>query len=369
MKKFRYGSLLMLSTLQFEGHFREYFVQNSKKVVALYTLPRAGDVNNFVEFYKNGKLIGKKELYSPKNIFLSYAFIYVHYIRILFKYFSREEKIYFLNFVPLFFFGNSIIRLLKDIEFIYWIGDYWPMNNFPIPFFRRLMHFYHDHTKYSLYLSNRINERMNYGNIVNNFYKKTLMWGTYSGKELSREKIKNTVTLIFIGVLVESQGIDQLISVVAKNKNIKLKIIGSGDKLLVNKYKKLIRQFNIEKRVLFPNTFLYGNDLLKHINESHIGIALYTVDPDSVTYYADPAKIKQYTEIGLPVIMTDAAQISTYIKKFRAGKIVERSIDSISKAITEIVKDYPLYILGVRNFNKHFNYKTLYKNAFKFLED
>lgn len=35
-KVFRYGNILLLSTLQFEGHFREHFVANSKKEMVEY---------------------------------------------------------------------------------------------------------------------------------------------------------------------------------------------------------------------------------------------------------------------------------------------------------------------------------------------
>lgn len=364
----RYGNILTLATLQFNGHCLQYLIENSEKLAAFYILPRNGKVKNFVEFYVNSKLLEKRDLDSPKNIFLAYIFFYIQYLQILFKYFSSKEKVYFFNTLPVFFFFNSIVKLFRNMEIVYWVQDYWPMNDLSIRIFRRLMHHYHDHTRITIYLTDRINRKMN-GRILSEKNKKTVMWGVDSKNVNYKRFPKKTIWLCFIGVMAQWQNIDFLLSLPAQNKNVNLKLIGSGDLLLVNKYKKMINEFKIQDRVYFPNEYYYGKQLLDQIKGCQIGIVLYEKNPNVATYFADPSKVKQYAEFGLPIIMTDAAEIAKYIKNFKAGIIVDKDIKSIDKAILDIKNNYQKYIDGLKKFNENFDYRTYYQKAFKFLEE
>ncbi len=366
--KYTYGNILQTSTLQFDGHIREYFVKHSKRVVAFYILPRGGNVRNFIEVYEYGRLIKKISVYSPRNIFLAYMSYYVQYIYILFIHFPRNETVCFINHLPIFFFFNSIVRSFRKLEIIYWVADYWPMNTLIIRIFRRLMRFYHDRSCYTLYVSDRINKVMNKGKICNSNHKKTVMLGIRPPKLTVKKKVKKTIRLCFIGVLIQSQGVDVLLKVLTHNKNIHLTLIGTGDPALVQEYKNFVKKNHIEKQVIFPNTFLYGDDLYKAVKQCDVGIALYRVDPNSVTFYADPAKIKQYAEFGLPVIMTDAADIASYIDTFHAGIVVKQDVQSVLSAIEQLRKKYNFYLSGLQKFNEHFNYQAYFKGKFSFLE-
>ncbi len=241
------------------------------------------------------------------------------------------------------------------------------MNVPSINFFRWFMYYYHKRLKYTIYVSDRINKVMNSGKLLNQENKHTVMLGINPPK-IEKRKLKNSITLCFIGVIVESQGVDLLLSTVAKNKNLNLRIIGTGREELVQKYKKLITTLGLENRVYFPNKFIYGNELSKEIKNCHAGIVLYEENKNTVTYFADPAKIKQYAEFGLPVIMTRASEITDYIERFKAGIIVQRNEKSVSKAISEMMESYPDYLEGIKRFNKYFDYKSYYAKAFRFLE-
>lgn len=368
MKKWRFGNILQTSTAQFDGHIRDYFVKNSKRVVALYILPRSGSVRNFIEVYERGKLKKRIELFSPKNVIVAYITYYFQYLFILFRIFPRREKIYFVNHLPIFFFFNSIIRIFRKIEIIYWIADYWPMTSLSIKIFRFLIYFYHARSQKTLYMSDRINKKMN-GIILSSVNKKTVMLGIDPQKISNSRKIDSKIKLCFVGVLIESQGIDILLSVVAKNSNVTLNIIGTGEKELVEKYRKLIEKYNISSRVYFPNSFLYGEDLRRSIQDCYVGMALYRVDKNTATYYADPSKIKQYAELGLPIIMTKAAEVSRYIERFHAGIVVERDVKSVNTAIEKIRRNYSYYLSGLVKFNNYFEYERYYNKAFQFLEN
>lgn len=130
----------------------------------------------------------------------------------------------------------------------------------------------------------------------------------------------------------------------------------------------ILKKNRLERRVFFPQRSYYGKELQKEISDCHIGIALYDIGPGNGTYYADPAKIKTYTQYDLPVIMTDAAQVADYISKFKAGIIVPPEVGPIGIAITTMAKHYTLYVRGVRAFNQYFNYRTYYREKFHFLK-
>lgn len=364
----RYKSIFTLATLQFDGHVTEYFRENTETLVALYLLPRGGSTKNFVEYYEKGTLIERREFYSPKHLIPAYICYYLEFLYILIRYFPPRKNFYFINFQPIFFFFRPIIRLFWGIEYVYWVGDYWPMNVLSIRIFRFLMHYFHDRTPYTLYLSDRINKAMNYGRIIERPGKSTIMWGTKPPRLYKKIRPTNADTLCFIGVLAQWQGIDALLSVVAQNPRMRLKLIGTGKPSLMATYKKQIAKYAIADRVFFPNKFYYGLELKKIINDCDIGIALYDVNPNSVSYYADPAKIKQYAEFGLPIIMTDAADIARYVAKFNAGIIVERDHVEIAHAVKKIKDQYPLFQNGVKKFNDFFHYREYYSRKLSFLE-
>lgn len=366
---YKYKTVFIIATLQFDGHVLEYLRKYTEKLVALYLLPRGGGVSNLYEVYHRGVRVEKKDVYSPKKLFLAYLFYYIHFLRLLYCYFQSEEKLYFINSYWFYFFLRPVTRIFRNIHYVYWIGDYWPMDTLLAKIQTFFIHYYHGRNRICLYLSDRINRKMNKGTLVHTQYKKTSMWGI-DPPNISIKKLSgNEITLCHIGVLVEWQGIDLLLAVVARDKRLRLKLIGTGNASLMAKYERLIKEYGITDRVYFPNKFFYGIDLRKQIKDCEIGMALYKVDTKSVTYYADPAKVKQYAEYGLPIIMTNAAGVADYITKFRAGIVVTRDIHSIQEAINKMKNNYELYLHGLNEFNKFFTFRTYYREIFKFMEE
>jgi len=366
---YTYKTVFTLATLQFDGHYLQHLIENTEKLVALYLLPRGGGASNLYEVYHEGVLVEKKDVYSPKNLFLAYLFYYIHFFRLLFRYFEKEEKLYFVNFFWFYLFFRPITRMFRNIHYVYWIGDYWPMDTFLAKVQQFFIHYYHDRNMICLYLSDRINRKMNNGTLVHTQYKKTSMWGIDPPNISLKKRVGNEITLCHIGVLVDWQGIDLLLAVIAGDKRLKLKLIGTGNASLMATYKRLIKEYRITDRVYFPNKFFYGKDLWTQINDCQIGMALYTVDVKSVTYYADPAKVKQYAEFGLPIIMTNAAGVADYITKFQAGIVVTRDIHTIQEAIHKMKNNYELYLHGLNEFNRFFSFRTYYREIFRFMEE
>lgn len=370
MKKPQYGNILITTSLQYDNHFRQYFVDRSRKVVALYILPRKGGKNNFFELYKNKKIVKRKSLYTPNNIVLWYIVLYLNYIYLLFKYFSTSERIFFINWVPALLFFNSIIKIFRKLNPVFLIGDFWPMKDVKIRLYRSVVFFYNKKLEYVIYQTDRINKAVN-GKLVFTVNKKTIIPSVIPPRILKKRKNnnKNKITLCFIGVIVPWQGIDLLLKVVKENQFIHLKLIGTGEPTLIKKYKQLVEDYGLENRVYFPNKFIYGEELYREIKDSDIGIALYEESKNVVTYYADPAKIKQYIEFGLPIIMTNSAEVADLIRKYEIGIIVKRNELEIDGAIKKIRNNYNRYLKNLEHFGKVFNYETFYRDKFAYMEE
>lgn len=366
---YKYKTVFIIATLQFDGHVLEYLRKYTEKLVALYLLPRGGGVSNLYEVYHRGLRVEKKDVYSPRNLFLAYLFYYIHFLRLLYCYFQSKEKLYFINSYWFYFFLRPVTRIFRNIHYVYWIGDYWPMDTFLAKVQQFFTHYYHDRNTICLYLSDRINREMNNGSLKHTEYKKTSMWGIDPPDIPSTKQRGNEITLCHIGVLVDWQGIDLLLKVIAAGKRLRLKLIGTGNASLMATYRRLIKEYGISDRVYFPDKFFYGKDLREQIKDCDIGMALYTVDEKSVTYYADPAKVKQYAEFGMPIIMTNAAGITDYVTKFKAGIVVAGNVHSVGEAVQTMKNNYGAYLRGLNEFNRFFDFRAYYREVFRFMEE
>lgn len=356
----------MYASLQFCGNIEEYFSKNTKKLVVFIVMPRLGNKFNLIRIYKNGKLEKEKKVKSSENIFTYYfLWLYYHWY-ILIRHFSRQEKLFLITGHPVALLGLSLQRFIRKVKHVYWIGDYFPGDGFIIKNFERLKKYYHDKVLYSAYLSDRINEIFNNGKIVDTKKRKTIMWGVkpYIGKN---KKISSTLKLFFVGIIREQQGIENIFNFLKNNKNISISILGACEKNLYKKYIRQIKKNKIASQVFFPNKNYYDKDLKKIALNSDVGIALYDEGESNVTYYADPAKIKTYTQMGLPVIMTNTSVIADYIKKFNAGVVLSEKIE-IDDAMDLFRKNPRKYFEGLNKFNNYFNYEKYYNEKFEFLE-
>lgn len=362
---FRYKNVFLQSTLQFSGNVEEYFVNHTEKLVVFIVMPRVENKDNVVRLYRYGKLIEEKPIILSENIFLYYLGWFIQYLKVLNKYYSKKEPFFAIVFHPIFFFGMSIQKLWKNIEFVYWVCDYFPGTNKIIILFEKLKKFYHDRVAYACYASDIINQIMN-GKVLESDIRKTVMLGVRP--KAIRRTYNNNFSLLFIGLIKESQGLEFVYNFLKENKEYKLKVVGICEKKLYAKYMSIIKRYNIGDQVYFPNKFFSDEELNEISRQCQIGIALYTADKSNVTYYTDPGKIKTYTELGLPVIMSNIPTVAPYILKFNAGEIVKKNQSSLNAALKRIKENYPKYLVGVKKFNRYFYFEDYYKERFKFLE-
>jgi len=363
---FRYRNVFLQSSHQFIGNTLEYFTAHTEKLVVFIIMPRVENKDNVVRLYSFGKLIEEEPFILSKNIFLYYLGWYIKYLKVLNKYYPKKEPFFAIVFHPIFFFGMNVQKFWKNIKFVYWVGDYFPGKNVIIVLFEKLKKLYHDKVTYSCYASDIINKIMN-GKILESNVRKTVMLGV-KPKTITRTIDIDNFNILFVGLIKESQGLELFYEFLKNNKEYKLKIAGVCERKLYAKHMSIIKRHNIGNQVYFPNKFFSDKELDEISKECQIGIALYIADKSNVTYYTDPGKVKAYSELGLPVIMSDIPSIASYIVKFKAGEIVERNESSLNRALEKIKDNYPKYVDGVKKFNKYFYFEDYYRERFKFLE-
>lgn len=366
MSEIYYKNIFLYSSLQFTGNVEEYFAEHSEKLVAFVLMPRQQPNSSLIRLYKKGKLIEEKRVKFFNNVFLYYLLWYIYQLYFLFKYFPKKEKITAITFHPNTLFGITLQRSMRNVEFVYWVADYFPPVSKFFIIYEKIKFFYNNRLKYVCYLSDKINEIMN-GKLINSAERKTIMWGLLPAN-IRRGINKNSFTILFVGVIRESQGLEFVFEFLRVHKEYSIKIIGAGENNLFDKYKKIIKDNKIEDRVYFPNRFFLQPELEKISKTCQVGIAMYDVDKASATYYTDPGKVKTYASLGLPVIMSNVSAVAPYVSEFGSGRVIEKSDEKLYEALFEIKNNYSKYLEGVNKFNKYFNFETYYKKSFKFLE-
>jgi hypothetical protein len=247
--KMYYKNIFLYSSLQFMGNVEEYFSKHTEKLVTFVLMPRQQYDASLIRLYKNGKLVEETKVTLSKNIFIYYFLWFFYYFYYLMKYFSKEEKIFVITFHPISLFGMSMQKMVRNIDFVFWDGDYFPPVNTLLILFEKLKKYYNANVPYACYLSDAINKKMN-NKIVKTKDKKTIMWGILPQK-IERKIDKKKFTVLFVGVIKDSQGLEFLFDFLKTHKDCFAKIIGvcTGD--LYKKYMNIIKTNEIESQVFF----------------------------------------------------------------------------------------------------------------------
>lgn len=368
MNKMYYKNLFIYSSLQSTGNAEKYFAAHTKKLVVFVLTSRFDPNGNLLRIYIKGTKVSEKKIkLLTTNIFLYYFLWYVNYLLIILKYFNRKEKIIVISWHPISFFGMFLQKKLRKIDYVFWNGDYFPPVKLSLILYEKLKKHYNSKVKYAIYQSDLINEKMN-DKIMNTPYRKTLPWGIIP-RNIKRSSNIKKFTLLFVGVVRESQGLEFLFEFLKKHSEYSLKILGVCTPELYKKYSKVIKNNKIINQIYFPNRFISDKELEEASKSCQVGIAVYDMDWRNATYYTDPGKVKTYASLGLPIVMTDVSAIVPYIKKFGCGRIIKKNYPDLEEALLDIKKHYKSYLAGLKKFNKHFYYETYYKSRFRFLEN
>ncbi len=352
----------MYGSLQSVGHTMDYFVRHTRKLVLFIVMPRVNNTRNLLRVYKEGALVEERLVPSSQNIVWYYLLWWWYHNYFLLTYLrSREQSIVFVSH-PVACFGMNVIKFLRRVTYAYWVGDYYPPVRWSLVAFEKLKKYYHDRIGITYYLSDTINAMFN-GRVIRQANKRTVMWGVKPPSGVKKVSKGAVLGLLFVGVVRQSQGLEDIFSYLADHRDVRLRIVGVCDHRLYGTYTRMIEELGISDRVAFPNTFIDDKDLGKLAMEYHVGVALYEKGLTSSTHYTDPGKVKTYVELGMPVIMTNISAIAPYIQKFNAGEVIEETWQ-LPTAVEKVKQRYDVYQRGLLAFAQYFAYERYYKQAF-----
>lgn len=152
-------------------------------------------------------------------------------------------------------------------------------------------------------------------------------------------------SLVYLGTLEPDFGVELAIKafrqVKRKNPKAILRIIGGGKELLV--LKRLVRKLKLEKSVIFYGFVEDNNEAARIVRTSCIGLAPYRAFPESIRWYGDAGKVRQYLASGLPVVTTHVPPLGRDIVKQGAGIMTKDTVKDFSDGIMRLLSDHTLY--------------------------
>jgi len=381
MKKTKIIILAHMITTVPAYDLRQYFLEEKKVDELLFIgLPlfyKEGRPGRYYEYYKDGKLVEEVKKRNKKEFLLRQYFLdFIITIFWILK-FRRKWDIA----ISLDNLNTTSALVLKALGLIDAV-IYYTIDFTPVRFTNKLLNsFYHflDKlcVKYSTITWNLTTEfakgREKYNNMPLSKYHKQIIvpigiWFNRL-KRLPFENINKT-TVIYAGGLVKHQGIQIVLQSIPKIlqeiPSFKFKIIGLGD--YDADLKNIVKELAIEEHVEFLGYFENHADVESELAKYAIGMAMYSPNDATWSYFADPSKIKSYLSAGLVVLTTNVTYMGKELEKYNCGKIIEYTPESIAKNIIHLLKDDgSLKEMREKSveFIKMYNWISIYDNAFK----
>ena len=345
------------------GNFRNYLIENTEYLITFHFSHGYLPKPSYAEIYERGKMVLRREFprYKGNMNIIKLGLRYIYFQYVIYKYGRRNSFVIVEN--PIFCIFNVLPSLIKKAKFMFWVGDYFPNHTGFMWFYNKIADFYNKTLKYVIYISPPVYEvyRTRSPQKEGQFRKIISI-----GIRKRSDKLRSTKTrpiLGFIGVIREQQGLDLAINFV-KQYNFSFEVIGDGYKR--EYYEKLAHKLGVDDKVKF---YGFVDDPSPIFARWRAGLALYVNAVTNVSKYCEPVKIKDYLEYGLPVVTTRTTYMSEEIKKFKAGEVIDETVESLREAVEKINKNYKDYKAGVDKIVKKYEYKKWYDNKFKFLTE
>ncbi len=321
--------------------------------------------------YKKGEDI---TIIKKRNIKFSELLSYFHHFILTFYFILKNKSKFdiYIGIDNLNAFTGILLRKLGIVDkVVFYVIDYTPKR-----FGNPILNFiYHSLDRFSI----------NHSNYIWNISKRIVKLREDQGVERNRnllvpvgieiEKIKsvpyakiNRYNLVFVSHLTKSKGVQLVIEVmediVRKVPDAKLEIIGIGP--YEPELKNLVITKNLSTYIRFMGQMNHKK-LFEYLPTCGIALATYLDDPDSITYFADPTKPKEYLACGLPVVITKVPWIAEIIEKENMGIAVGYDKKEVVDAVIKLLMDDVFYKQcrdNAREFASNLNWEGIYKKAF-----
>lgn len=353
-------------------------------------------IDPFIEKYKNGNLTRKyrlsKFLYLPIYLYcklersgltrISYKLR--DFFSVIFIGLTQKKKYdLFIGLEGINALAGIILKRIGKIEtVVYYVSDYSP-NRFSKFGRKRLNSLYLWLDRFCVENADftwDVSSAMQEGRLKNGLDPKKKYRVIHAANGLFSSQIKSLPvsqrtpdSLVYLGTLEPDFGVELAVKALKEIKDtvpkVTLRIIGGGKEL--PSLKRLVERLELENSVNFYG-FIEDNDKVAEIvRTSYIGVAPYRAFPESIRWYGDAGKIRQYIAAGLPVITTHVPPLGRLIVKEGAGLITKDTIKSFSDGIIQLLSDKDLYnnfVTAAKKISKNNTWENAYANAFKAME-
>ena len=178
-----------------------------------------------------------------------------------------------------------------------------------------------------------------------------------------------TLQFVFLGKFNWNQDVDLLMKVFSdkeiKELDINLHLIGDGENFL-----ELKKKYSSNKIIFYGNKNQFEIDSI--LRNCHVGLAPYVSDPKNFTSFADPSKIKKYSEFALPLIMTHVPPNSKELSDLGVALVGPCDYDFFKSSVLKLYTDMNLRKLmssKSKMYCKKNDWQITLQPLTKFIED
>lgn len=178
-------------------------------------------------------------------------------------------------------------------------------------------------------------------------------------------------SLVYMGTLGYENGPDLAIEAIQEIKKrfseTQLYVIGGGAGNL-KRLKELVKKLKLEDSVIFYGFVADNNKMAAIVRKCYVALAPYRAIENSIRWYADATKIRQYLASSLPVITTKVPPLGKEIIKMGAGLLIDDTKKDLAKAVIRLFSDSKLYSKlerKARILSKDNTWENVYKKAFE----
>lgn len=152
--------------------------------------------------------------------------------------------------------------------------------------------------------------------------------------------------ILYQGILKTGRGLEKIVRMLPKMKNVRLEIIGYGE--MEARLKSLVTELKLEKRVIFRGKIDW-NKLLLETQKAKAGLVLF--EPINTNYqYASPNKLFEYVMAGTPVVASRIPTFEKFFSEFEVGILVNPdSEEEIRQAVQKLLWDENIWRKFHRN--------------------
>lgn len=336
---------------------RTYLLTEYKNDILFIAHPLLDTVESYnrstrIEYYKNNKLILKKNAFHwilPKTFLFIKNMLYTFYWSM--KYSHRWDIFYGFDCIDVLV-ALFLQRIGKIDKVIYQVIDYYPTR-----FQNKLLNWlYFQFDKICVRYADEtwnVNETMVEAREKKMGMKKEIYNKQYTVpmcvwvNRVDRKPFSkiNKKKIIFRGSLIPMMGVDLIIKampiILKAIPGVTLEIYGDG--IERKKLENEAAKYKVSKHIKFYGWIRDRKSLEELMSDAALGIATFnTKILDDAVRNADPSKIKDYTLMGMPVIITRALSNYAQIEKLRCGIAVDYDAKDLAAVVIKLLSNEKL---------------------------